>query len=1030
MSDNKKQTNPLQNLFSDIEKILAYTEFKDLNAAREHETIESRDRADMWIHAKLQEDTYLTYQKYWQTYMFQSVLPNVKLSNVNYFMEHPLNVPYDFRNVLLEKGRELFLKEYKEENEYYRTLIGLPPIDEDPKRFIYLSKELSISFQADPHIPIHEQPDIIQNRYINTDEYATTLSEHQDKPYLKYIGANRIDLFVARRAKDFEIIRYPKNRSDINPNLLKEFGALYSEYREYVMGTLYNSKLEEAFVNYRSFMGLIILYFTLIQISNKSLEGIRSKKYFDDSILYMLLSMYGLPSNLLLTKEVRRKLVTSLQRLTREKGTDDIYLDLIQILGYQDVHVSKLLLMRNQQSDMNEYQFDDNTPMTTFHNINAIDRIHRRIKTDPKFVQVPIDDYNLYDNSLASRKIYDYHDIVDNDPTWWDTEETRDIIKNSQYSTANTKYIMIDAVVHQMKYLFESIYFTRLLLDNQKFTDRYMITVPELLGVEPVSMYDLAVYILAATCMNAGLKGTINNDRSELHATAGFNFDLDINLFQNYLNQTKYVEKEKVMAFINDIEIDEASDISRLFEDVIYPMRDWLENKIARSSIRQEFLEYEAIYRALYSYDVSRNSFMDDFTKPIDVLKEKYSVTDDEMLQFQHFYPRTITGQAITIDTIKGSRYTTPFLSKKNQIPWYIDLRIETPSGEEERGIIYFHDILNSDDLRTLENSDGTRPLMDLIDGEWAVNEKAVETLIKKINDLPENSLAEAYFQIETPVLNTRGKRFTKEQMLPFNIRSGVYRDILIDKVIMDILGLCDPPTTYLEYLERKNNTLYENLTKDDRFHKDKDAWVNDIMSVVVAMETELNMHLKYFEQSVVGQDLFFKPLITLIKHFKSTFVEIARTSLRYNFGDKMDAGGRSNMFKLFDTIRVVIHYLVVDAKGQGLQFGLYDTEHRMKHHINLDDIPKFIRRTNRGVHIGDRIMLGGISMFDEMLFKQNGKELDPMDRWPSHWMSGEHDVGRWTNHDKSFEYRTTYGYERIVDYQVDPDGWKLHVEK
>ena len=74
--------------------------------------------------------------------------------------------------------------------------------------------------------------------------------------------------------------------------------------------------------------------------------------------------------------------------------------------------------------------------------------------------------------------------------------------------------------------------------------------------------------------------------------------------------------------------------------------------------------------------------------------------------------------------------------------------------------------------------------------------------------------------------------------------------------------------------------------------------------------------------------------------------------------------------------------------------------------------------------------MLGGISMFDEMLFKQNGKELDPMDRWPSHWMSGEHDVGRWTNHDKSFEYRTTHGYERIVDYRVDPDGWKLHVEK
>lgn len=975
MADTKL-TNPIQNLFSDIEKILSETVFKDMNAARESETIESRDAADMWIRAKLQEDTYITYHSYWQTWMFQSVLPNVKLSNVSYYKENPLNVPYDFRSTLLEKGRAAFFKEYVEKNKYYRMLMGLPPIDTPTSEFIYLPKRLAERFQADQSIPIHEQPDVVQNRYLNTDEYTSAVTSNPDKLYLQYLGAKRIDLFVARRAKDFEIIRYPKNRSDINPNLLKAFGTLYSEYREYVMSTLYNPQLEGVYTNYRSFMGIIILYFTLLQISNKSLEGVHTQNYFDDTVLYMILSMYGLPSNLLLTKEVRRRLVSSLRRLTQEKGTDDVYFDIIRILGYRDVRISQLMLLRNQQTDNNSYTFADDTPLKDFRNIDHISLEKNHIKTDPKFIQVDLKEEQPYDRIVQPERFFNYKEIIDADPTWWDLEETRNILKNSEYSVSNSKYIMIEAVINQMKYLFESIYFTRMLLDNQSFTDRYMITIPELLGVEPVSIYDLAVYILAATCMNAGLQGNIVSDPTELRATAGFNFDLDINLFQEYLNKTKYVEKEKIMAFLADIEMDESSDITRLFEDVLYPMRDWLENKIARTDNRHEYIEYESIYRALYSYDVSRNSFLDDFEKPMKVLQTKYNVTEEEMLKFQHFYPRTITGQAITIDTIKGSRYRTPFLDKNNPVEWYVHLIVETPSGEEDRGYIYFHDILNENDLRKLSNPDGTRPLMDEVNGEWVVNEKAVEKLIKLINALPEDGLANAYFQTETSVLNGSGKKYKENELLPFNIRSGLYRDILIDKVVMDILGLCDPPTTYLEYIERKNEALYDILTKDDRFHKNKEAWMNDIMTVVLAIETELNLHLKYFEQSIVGSDLFFKPLITLIKHFKSTFVEIARTTLRYNFGDKIDAGGHSNMFKLFDAIKVVIHYVIFSNKGNGQQFGLYDTEHAMKHRIRLSDISLEENQIINLATIQKRQHLGGMMLSDEIRIKKNGKEI------------------------------------------------------
>ena len=83
---------------------------------------------------------------------------------------------------------------------------------------------------------------------------------------------------------------------------------------------------------------------------------------------------------------------------------------------------------------------------------------------------------------------------------------------------------------------------------------------------------------------------------------------------------------------------------------------------------------------------------------------------------------------------------------------------------------------------------------------------------------------------------------------------------------------------------------------------------------------------------------LFFKPLITLIKHFKSTFIDFAKIGLRYDFGDKIDSGGNSNMLKIFDDVKCIIHFVVLANSGYNAQFGLYDTEHSTKYNILLKD--------------------------------------------------------------------------------------------
>jgi hypothetical protein len=483
------------------------------------------------------------------------------------------------------------------------------------------------------------------------------------------------------------------------------------------------------------------------------------------------------------------------------------------------------------------------------------------------------------------------------------------------------------------------------------------------------------------------------------------------------------------MSFVEDLTMRDHSDINRLFNDVMYPMREWLETKITQATNRKEFLEYESIYRALYTYDATTNNFLEEFQSPMEIITGKYGLTKDEMTAFCHFYPRTISGSAVTIDSFNTSRYKNPFLAYNNLVTWNFNITIQTPDGEEDRGVLYFHDILNSPDLRELTNPDGTRVFMDWNDGAvgWEVNELAVERAIYLINELKEDELQSAFFQINTPVLNSDGNTFKEGDKLSPTIRNGTFKEILIDKVIMDILGLAVPPKTYLEYLERKNETLYNLLVADNRFNLNKQAWLEDVMKVVLVLETELNMHMKYFEQSVVGSELFFKPLITLIKHFKSTFVDFAKTGLKYDLGDKVDSGGNSNMFKLFDEIKLIIHFVVMAKRGYNSQFGLYDTEHKATHRILMKDQPQIIKPTKNGYEVVNRkSCMGSIRMVDEAKFSKNGKPVDPSGH-TSAWYSGEPGTGRWSEEDDLI-MKTRNSSERITNLPVDTDGWKNFV--
>jgi hypothetical protein len=244
----------------------------------------------------------------------------------------------------------------------------------------------------------------------------------------------------------------------------------------------------------------------------------------------------------------------------------------------------------------------------------------------------------------------------------------------------------------------------------------------------------------------------------------------------------------------------------------------------------------------------------------------------------------------------------------------------------------------------------------------------------------------------------------------------------------MDMAGEAQPAKTYKEYIARKNPKLYALFSKAKYAHDD---WMNDMMNIVVAIENTLNMHLKYFEETTVGSDMFFKPLIMMIKYFKSYMIDFARSSLRYIFADKVDTGGNSNMLKIFDGIGKLIYHIILAGRGEKTEFGLYDTKNKITFNLLLHDSPEVIKTTaknDEGKIVNLRkYYMGSTRLVDECKFFKNGKELDPSGQ-PSSWYSGEHGVGRFVD-DSDHTDAAYNGTSKIQNAPVDTEGWKNYVE-
>lgn len=244
----------LNTLMKNIKDIVASIEVKMPYCAKMYETLEIRKAADLYYSAYNGYDSFTSYSKYYlEAIRYGLSQINITLSDYEIapFVNEPNKIESYLKTIqvsdsniklckdfILKKQRELTVANYEEQNNYYRKIIGLPPIESTISDYIRLSNSEYI--ESGTRIDIGDEYVIKRASLYNPNAYRyviTLKSNGIDSSFTIPSFVNQIDsIFISNTElnsvnydfnsststiefKDF----IPQNNTDIQINCFIEF---------------------------------------------------------------------------------------------------------------------------------------------------------------------------------------------------------------------------------------------------------------------------------------------------------------------------------------------------------------------------------------------------------------------------------------------------------------------------------------------------------------------------------------------------------------------------------------------------------------------------------------------------------------------------------------------------------------------------------------------------------------------------------------------------------------------------------------
>lgn len=498
---------------------------------------------------------------------------------------------------------------YEEQNDYYRTLNGLPGIND--KDFIY---------NTDPRwptdIPVHEMNLIDRLEMEDAGILDILLKENPNAKYLKYCGSKMINIYKARSANRFDILW----RNTIDSITLEEdFDAVYASCCNLVNSVYYTEAFKKTNSLYENFLAMSILFMTIqtMQYHYLSVDVIRD--FYDTESIKYVYDSYSVPFYNEIPLEYHKKIVKNINKLIGYKGSSQVFFDLFDIF---DVNMTIYTYYLTKVHKFNE----DGNPSF----IIDKDENGNEIRDDNGN---PILSSNNYTIAFSKGKIYgdpalsvadpvnkfDYDMITVADPYWIEDANTQKILNEKVFNFNETKYIGVQTTFDLLKISYENAYVFKMIMDNKNITDKLYITWSDI--DITASLYEIFVYLTALLCKYHGYDGLISDKLPYTASVLGYDFKKSATIIKDNIDNNQYLNKNlELKRKIKKMNISNIASVNTVFEN----MQD-IEKMLIDGYINAKTVDEFNAYRDLYNTLMTSKIIDEIYTTSDGKLAESFS---------------------------------------------------------------------------------------------------------------------------------------------------------------------------------------------------------------------------------------------------------------------------------------------------------------------------------------------------------------------------------------------------------------------
>lgn len=443
------------------------------------------------------------------------------------YSNDPTQIPQEYQSLVIELNREFIVDSYEtdgtfdmETNNYYRVLMGLPPVTATEDDFFYTPEDIADIYGIDTDTPIHllskSEIKLLKN-YGFIDEL---ISENKDAKYLKFLGNESIDLITAREAKNFILL---KCTTDLPRTLYESFIESYSNARDFIMQVYYIKEFKDKYTNFDRFIAAIIATTALFRIIVKLFHNVLEADYYDIKSIISFFNSYNIPYVQELEFEYQKILAANLRYLIRIKAEDEALREVAKLLGFTDSKIMRYYLVKEHIMDQNEepvFYYKDVT-----HEDGTVTKELDYEKTyDVYFQQISIDEENLQIALADKSSRVSYQEMIAEDPYWIDDDAMQELLYTSEYNYTMTKYIGLNVTFKFTEVLFDLCYTTSMVFNLKDYTSRILLNF-ETISSTPIPLFDTFIMLICIVCRQTSLKGNLPTSASKTSAVSGFNFN-------------------------------------------------------------------------------------------------------------------------------------------------------------------------------------------------------------------------------------------------------------------------------------------------------------------------------------------------------------------------------------------------------------------------------------------------------------------------------------------------------------------------